>query len=190
MKARELDRRFHAGEDISGILDPSRATRPNKEQRGVNKAVLALILLVPAPSLGTLAGMVLFPHTTLGTALFAAAKVWLLAFPLVWHLCIDRERLSLSPPRHGGFIMGIGSGFVLSVAILAAFAACGPLLVDRAVFVRKITEVGLGSVGLYGAGAAYWILINSVLEEYVWRWFCVKQCMRIMPSWAAVACCC
>ena len=95
MKARELDRRFHAGEDISGILDPSRATRPNKEQRGVNKAVLALILLVPAPSLGTLAGMVLFPHTTLGTALFAAAKVWLLAFPLVWHLCIDRERLSL-----------------------------------------------------------------------------------------------
>ena len=34
--AKELDRRFDAGEDISGYLDWSRARRPRLEQRRVN----------------------------------------------------------------------------------------------------------------------------------------------------------
>jgi hypothetical protein len=36
MKANELDRRFDAGEDVSGQLDWSRARRPNIESRRVN----------------------------------------------------------------------------------------------------------------------------------------------------------
>jgi membrane protease YdiL (CAAX protease family) len=36
--------------------------------------------------------------------------------------------------------------------------------------------------------AAYWILVNSVLEEYVWRWFCVKQCEILMRPSLAVLC--
>jgi len=36
MKANELDKRFDAGEDISGELDLSAARRPNREQRRVN----------------------------------------------------------------------------------------------------------------------------------------------------------
>lgn len=36
MKANDLDKRFDAGEDISGELDVSAARRPNREQRRVN----------------------------------------------------------------------------------------------------------------------------------------------------------
>ena len=36
MKANDLDKRFDAGEDISGELDLSAARRPNREQRRVN----------------------------------------------------------------------------------------------------------------------------------------------------------
>ena len=36
MKAKELDRKFDAGEDISTILDLSRAKRTNQEPRRVN----------------------------------------------------------------------------------------------------------------------------------------------------------
>ena len=36
MKARELDRKFDAGEDITGSLDLKRARRPVQEQKRVN----------------------------------------------------------------------------------------------------------------------------------------------------------
>ncbi len=36
MKAKELDRRFAAGEDISKVLDLSRSKRTNQEPRRVN----------------------------------------------------------------------------------------------------------------------------------------------------------
>jgi len=36
MKAKDLDKRFDAGEDITGFLDLSRATRPGQEQKRVN----------------------------------------------------------------------------------------------------------------------------------------------------------
>ncbi len=36
MKARELDRRFDAGEDISQYVDFAHARRPNQEQKRVN----------------------------------------------------------------------------------------------------------------------------------------------------------
>ena len=36
MKARDLDKKFDAGEDITKYLDLSRARRPKQEQRRVN----------------------------------------------------------------------------------------------------------------------------------------------------------
>ena len=36
MKAKELDKKFDSGEDISKYLDVSKAHRPNQEQRRVN----------------------------------------------------------------------------------------------------------------------------------------------------------
>jgi len=36
MKAKEIDKKFAAGEDISQFLDLSQATRPGQEQRRIN----------------------------------------------------------------------------------------------------------------------------------------------------------
>ena len=36
MKAKELDKKFDAGEDITDLVDLSTARRPNQEQRRVN----------------------------------------------------------------------------------------------------------------------------------------------------------
>ena len=36
MKAKELDRMFDDGEDVSGVLDLGKARRPGQEQRRVN----------------------------------------------------------------------------------------------------------------------------------------------------------
>jgi hypothetical protein len=36
MKAKELDKKFNAGDDITEFLDLSKATRPGQEQKRVN----------------------------------------------------------------------------------------------------------------------------------------------------------
>jgi membrane protease YdiL (CAAX protease family) len=35
-------------------------------------------------------------------------------------------------------------------------------------------------------GAVYWCTINSMLEEYVWRWFVSTRCEVLMPRRLAV----
>jgi membrane protease YdiL (CAAX protease family) len=35
-------------------------------------------------------------------------------------------------------------------------------------------------------GALYWVTVNSVLEEYVWRWFVVEKLEDFLASRAAI----
>ena len=152
------------------------------------RAILALLLLVPAPSIGTFCGMVLFPDSLPGVLLFGFFKVWLLVLPVAWCLLVARSRLSLSPPNKGGFMVGLLSGLGISGVILAVYLVAGDALIDKEFLTAKLTAVGLASPRAYIIGAAYWILVNSVLEEYVWRWFCVKQCEHLLSRTAAVGC--
>ena len=125
--------------------------------------MVALALLVPAPSLGVLAGMILFPGTLLGQGLFALSKLWLFLLPVLWLKLVDRERLSLSPLRLGGMGLGCISGCGISLLILLAYVLFGQGLLDRSLFVAKMQAVGLDAWPVYLGCAAYWILINSVL---------------------------
>lgn len=149
-------------------------------------AILAILLLVPVPSIGVCAAIVLFPDEPVGQTVFLLAKVWLLAFPAVWHKIVDRQKLSWSPPRKGGFGFGVVSGVLISLLIAGAYIVFGDHLIDRQVFQAKIEEIGLANPALYMGGAAYWILVNSVLEEYVWRWFVVKKCEALFPAKVAI----
>jgi uncharacterized protein len=150
--------------------------------------MFALALLLPAPSVGVLCGMVLFPNSLLGTVLFGASKVWLFGLPAVWLKWVDRQPYSLSVPRHGGLAMGLFSGLAISAFILAAFLAFAGTFIDRGILIEKLRAIGLGSPAAFAGGAAYWILVNSVLEEYVWRWFCFEQFSRLMQPRPAALC--
>jgi membrane protease YdiL (CAAX protease family) len=152
------------------------------------KALLALILLVPAPSLGAFFGMVVFPNSLTGVLIFGASKLWLFGLPVVWLSFIDRTPFSLSPPRHGGFKMGILTGLLITGFMLSMYWMMGDTLIGKRFLVDKLTAIGLGAPGRYVGAALYWILINSVLEEYVWRWFCVTQCEQLMSKRLAVVC--
>jgi membrane protease YdiL (CAAX protease family) len=152
-----------------------------------SRPILALVLLVPAPSIGTLAAMVLFPGSVLGKGLFAASKLWLFAFPIVWWRMVDRGDFGMSPARRGGWLAGLVSGTAISLLILLGYFALGYGFMDRAFFVGKMQEIGLGTLPVYLGGAAYWILINSVLEEYVWRWFVYRKCEALIgPAFAVL----
>jgi len=138
-------------------------------------SALALAILLPAPSLGTWLGLSVLPGKPSGRVLFFIAKVWLVALPILWRLALERRSLSWSPPRRGGFAAGALLGLGISAAILGAYLTIGPSLLDPGAVRRMGAATGLGEWPVYVTGALYWITVNSVLEEMVWRWFVVER---------------
>jgi membrane protease YdiL (CAAX protease family) len=151
------------------------------------KSKIALLLLVPAPSLGVLASMVIAPDTAAGKTVFIFSKIWVLLLPVIWLVFVRREKLSLSPPRNGGFVLSAAIGVVVSALIFALYLTIGKQLIEPELVREMAGKVGLGEKQVYLAGAAYWILINSVLEEYLWRWFVLRESMAVMPRAAAIS---
>jgi membrane protease YdiL (CAAX protease family) len=143
--------------------------------------------MVPAPSVGAFCALTLFPDAPLGKAIFAASKVWLFAFPVFWLKFVEKEPVSLSPARRGGWGLGLASGLAIAALIVGGYRLLGGYLIDKRQFMDKMTAVGLARPLVYAGAAAYWILVNSVLEEYVWRWFCVRQCESLFSPRVAVA---
>lgn len=147
---------------------------------------MSLLLLVPAPSIGTYCGMILFPDSAIGLSIFAFSKIWLVVLPVLWYLCMDKGKISGSPARKGGFIFGAVSGVLISGIILAAYFLLGDYFFSESFFQEKMQSIGLASVSRFIIGALYWITVNSVLEEYVWRWFVVRQCETIFNLWTGI----
>lgn len=155
------------------------------------KSVISLLLLIPAPSLGVLFGMILFPDTIIGRGVFIFSKVWLLLFPAVWFLGVERHLPTPGKSAPGGYRMGLVSGLMISAFVVGAALLSRPLI-DDVFFKEMMATVGLDNKAVYLGAAAYWILVNSILEEYVWRWFVVRQFERVLSRTAGIvasACC-
>lgn len=150
------------------------------------KSLLALLLLVPVPSIGAYSAMIMFPNSSLGQSIFLFSKIWLFTLPVLWHFFIDKEKISFSPAKKGGYLFGSISGTIISIIIILAFILLGDQLIDKDYFIQKLSGVGLNKLSFYIGAALYWTLINSVLEEYVWRWFVVKKCEMIMKPKVAI----
>ena len=150
--------------------------------------MIALALLVPAPTVGVIAGMIVLPDHFAGKLIFSASKVWLLLLPAVWRLAVEKKPPSLSRPAKGGFLVASWLGVALTTCIVVAYVALGKGLIDVERIREMAADTGLADPRVYLAGAAYWILVNSLIEEYVWRWFVVEKFEDIMPTrWAIVA---
>ena len=150
------------------------------------RALLALALIVPAPSLGVIAAMVLWPGSTGAAIFFFLCKVWMLALPVLWRVFIDRRPLSFSPIRSGGVIVGAVLGVAISGVVLLSYQLLGESWVDDDYVREMATNNGIGTPALFLGAVVYWVLVNSVLEEYVYRWFIYEKCGVVMPPMAAV----
>jgi len=150
-----------------------------------SRAFWALVLLVPAASLGTWAGMIGGPDTLWGKAVYAAMKAWLLWFPAVWLLTVERGRLRRPQFSFDGWGAGLVTGLLIFAAIVGGYWLFGRDAIDTTFVRERIEAVGLNSAWKYVAFAAYVTFINALIEEYVWRWFVARQCSDLLRSRAA-----
>jgi len=164
-------------------------TRSARSRR--HAAALALLLLAPAPTCGVLLGM----NDDLGVVgkiSFGACKVWILLFPVAWHLLVDGHRLAWpkwswrgvpTGAALGAAIAAVILGAAIAAVILGAFFLLGESLIDSAVVRDMADTTGLSSPWLFAAFFTYMVLINSLLEEYVWRWFVYAKCRDVTSAW-------
>lgn len=156
---------------------------PNGTQR--RNALVALLLLAPVPSLGVIMAMIVAPGP-IGKSFFTVAKLWLITFPALWYLLVEKGQPSWSAPRRGGLVIGAASGAVLAGMIVLGAWLLDVQTMDLAPLRAEVREMGLNTVLPYLAGAAGWTFVNSLMEEYVYRWFIVRQCEALMGSAAAI----
>jgi membrane protease YdiL (CAAX protease family) len=149
------------------------------------KPWLPLLLLVPASSLGILAALYLAPGPV-GQGLFALSKLWLIAFPLAWTFLVEGDRSIRFLFRCPGYGPATVSGLLMGGIIVAAGITIGPAWIDLEVMRSRLAEAGLGRPPVYLAGAVYWCLANALMEEYVWRWFVYRHCLRLAGAHRAI----
>jgi len=149
------------------------------------RAALALAAIVPAPTLGLIAALYLWPDTALGQIAYAVCKLWLIALPVIWLVFVERHRPRIPRLSVRGMAAGVATGIGMFGCIVGAYLLFGRW-VDPDAMAAQIAAIGLGDPRVFLLGALYWCTINSILEEYVWRWFVFTRCEVLMPRAAAV----
>ena len=134
-------------------------------------AIIALLLVGAAPSLSTICSFVLNDGFA-SQVIFVITKLWLLCVPILWFMKVDGGTFSWSKPQNGGYWMSIRLGVAMSVVMIGAWLLLGDAI-DAKLLSDALEPVGLMDPQIYLLATLYWILVNSLLEEYVFRWFLV-----------------
>lgn len=148
-------------------------------------ALLALLLIGPAPTLGVWAALYLWPGA-LGSALWTAAKIWFVLAPALWWLFVQRQRWQWPRWPEQGITFGVLSGLAMAGLILGAYLLLAHERIDMSAMRAAVATAGLDTPGRYLALVAYWVCINSLVEEYAFRWFLFRQAEQLLPGWLAV----
>ena len=112
---------------------------------------------------------------------FILCKVWLLIAPAYWYLRVDKKSPSWSLPPRDGIVMGGISGIIMSGIIIVMWLVFGDTL-DTDSMVSELESTGLTEFRVFLAGMIYWIFLNSLLEEYVFRWFVTIKAIDLLGS--------
>jgi uncharacterized protein len=149
-----------------------------------NRSILALLLIVPITSIGALFSTVIAPGT-IGQGIAVCCGIWLVIFPLWWQISVERQqlrwRLSLD-----GWLVGSILGLLMSIAILASYWFAGRYWLNIPDIRARVSQMGMNiPLMVFGFGT-FQTLVNSLIEEYVWRWFVFRHCARLWTQTQAV----
>tara|TARA_B110000444_G_scaffold152996_1_gene143155 strand:+ start:651 stop:1277 length:627 start_codon:yes stop_codon:yes gene_type:complete len=112
---------------------------------------------------------------------FLSCKLWIFVIPTVWYIYIDKNSISKNLPSKDGLRMGLLTGLVMSMIIIITWYVFESSL-DIEQMKNTLQSKGLSNINLYILGMFYWIFINSLLEEYVFRWFITTKSVLIFQN--------
>jgi membrane protease YdiL (CAAX protease family) len=112
---------------------------------------------------------------------FASCKVWIFLVPTIWYLKVEKKPISKNSPTKEGIVWGLITGILMSLIIVITWFLFNETL-DIDGMVDILQSKGLDDINLYIIGMFYWIFINSLLEEYVFRWFITTKSSELFRS--------
>jgi len=153
------------------------------------RALWALLLCAPAATLGAASALLWFPGT-LGQVVYSILRAWMALLPLLWRLRVERRPLSWSPVaparRTEAVVVAAVLCIVFAGTILLVNARFGGERIDAVELRRVVESFGLTNPLRFVAFGLYLSLVNSLIEEYVWRGFVHERCAELVGARAAV----
>lgn len=144
-----------------------------------NLALLGLILVAIAPSISVITGFA-FKAGLLAIFVFIFTKVWIFGLPAFWYLRIEKGQKSLSWPENGGWKVSTLLGIGMLIVIFIAYFSIGDKLLRADELTEILDSVGLTVAWKFALAIIFWVFINSVLEEYVFRWFITSKIEQLI----------
>jgi uncharacterized protein len=149
-----------------------------------NRSILALLLIVPITSIGALCSTVIAPGA-IGQGMAICCGIWMLIFPLLWQVSIERQPLRWKLSLDGA-IVGILLGVLMFGSILGSYWLVGRYRLNIPDIRARVNQMGMNiPLMVFGFGT-FQTLVNSFIEEYVWRWFVFRHCARLWTQTRAV----
>nr|ANV80299.1 hypothetical protein [uncultured Candidatus Thalassoarchaea sp.] len=134
------------------------------------KSLLPILLVGFIPSISVIFGIKIIENELHSQIFFVVCKLWIFIIPTVWFFYVEKNIFSRELPSRKGLEMGTATGLIMSIIIILTWIVFEDSI-NLEEMIDTLNSKGLSNVNLYVMGMIYWIFINSLLEEYVFRWF-------------------
>ena len=154
-------------------------TIPQASSKQKQLALLGLVLVAIAPTVSVITGFAL-KAGIIAALVFVFTKLWMFGLPALWYLKVEGGERSYSMPREGGWTISVLLGMGMIFVIAIAYFLLGDLVLRSEDLHEILEPFGLTVPWKLAIGILFWIFINSVLEEYVFRWFITSKLEQIL----------
>jgi uncharacterized protein len=160
-------------------------SNPSINRFSRNRSSLALCLIVPISSIAALCSTVIAPGAV-GQGIALLCGIWMLVFPIGWQILIERQTLRLRKSKDDAWLVGIILGLFMFGIIFGSYWFGGKYWLDIADIRARVDRMGMNvPLMVFGFGT-FQTLVNSFIEEYVWRWFIYRHCNLLWSKTRAV----
>lgn len=133
-------------------------------------SIFALFLVSIMPTISVLFSFSWSESELQSQIFFIFAKLWIIIIPIYWIYRIEESRVSLGEINSKGMYQSIVSGILIFLAVGIIFLIVGDTL-DVDLMKQEIGDTGLLNPHIFLLGVFYWITVNSLVEEFVFRQF-------------------
>ena len=150
-----------------------------------SKNLIALLISVPVTSFGAMMSLWIVPGA-IGQTILVLCQIWLFFLPIIWLLKIESKSITISKPQGFDVITGLIIGLLMFVIILTVYWLFLRHWIDNDIVRLKVQAILNINQRTFVFGAAYFSLVNALIEEYFWRWFIFSRCEELVSSKVAV----